>query len=270
MGNLAKYTEEGMEMLMAYAPKFILAIITLLFGLWIINRFIKILGEKFKKKNIDESLSPFLLSLIRIVFKILLLVSVASMVGIQMTSFIAILGAAGLAIGLALSGTLQNFAGGVMILILKPYKVGDYIEAQGEGGIVTEIQIFCTILETLDGRTIILPNAPVSTGIIVNKTTKPQRRVDLTVSIGYNDDIDKTREVLKKLADADKRILNSPMYDILVSELADSSVNFAFRIWVNSSDYWPVYFDMTEKVKKALDENKITIPYPQMDVHVQK
>jgi small conductance mechanosensitive channel len=269
MGNLDKFTEKGIDMLMTYAPKFILAIITLLIGLWIINRFVKILNKRFKKRNVDESLSPFLLSIIGVVLKILLVVSVASMIGIQMTSFIAILGAAGLAIGLALSGTLQNFAGGVMVLILKPFKVGDFIEAQGESGVVKEIQIFNTILETFDGRTIILPNAPVSTGTIVNKTTKPIRRVDLTVGIGYNDDIDKTREVLKKLAEADERILTDPMFDILVSEMADSSVNFAFRLWVKSADYWPVYFDMTEKVKKALDANNISIPYPQMDVHVQ-
>jgi small conductance mechanosensitive channel len=270
MENLDKYSEKGIELLLSYAPKLILALITLIVGLWIIKHFIKILGKTFKEKKLDESLSPFLLSLIGVVFRILLIISVASMIGIQMASFIAILAAAGLAIGLALSGTLQNFAGGVVILLLKPFKVGDYIESQGEGGVVKEIQIFSTLLETFDGRTIILPNSPVSTGTIVNKTTKPQRRVDLTVGIGYNDDIDKTREVLAKLADEDTRVLKDPMYDILVSEMADSSVNFAFRIWVNSADYWAVYFDMTEKVKKALDANKISIPYPQMDVHVQK
>lgn len=270
MENIDSYTQKGMELLITYAPKFILAIITLLIGLWIINRFVKVLGKAFRKRNLDDLLSPFLLSLISILFKVLLVISVASMIGIQMTSFIAILGAAGLAIGLALSGTLQNFAGGVVLLILKPFRVGDYIESQGHEGVVKEIQIFNTFLETYDGRTIILPNAPVSSGTIVNKTTKPQRRVDLTVGIGYGDDIDKTREVLRKLAEEDSRILKDPIYDILVSEMAESSVNFVFRLWVNSADYWAVYFDMTEKVKKALDANNISIPFPQMDVHVQK
>lgn len=270
MGNfdISNLSNKGMELVITYAPKLLLAILTLLVGLWIIKKFLKIIGKTFEKQNVDESLRPFLLSLMGAIFKILLIISVVGMIGVQMTSFVAILGAAGLAIGLALSGTLQNFAGGVILLILKPFKVGDLVEIQGHTGVVKEIQIFNTILETPDGRTIVLPNAPVSTGTIVNKSTKPFRRVDLTVGIGYDDDIDKAREVLKKLADDDKRVLKDPMYDILVSELADSSVNFAFRLWVNSADYWGVYFDMHEKVKKALDAANISIPYPQRDVHL--
>lgn len=270
MGNfdISNLSNKGMELVITYAPKLLLAILTLLVGLWIIKKFLKIIGKTFEKQNVDESLRPFLLSLMGAIFKILLIISVVGMIGVQMTSFVAILGAAGLAIGLALSGTLQNFAGGVILLILKPFKVGDLVEIQGHTGVVKEIQIFNTILETPDGRTIVLPNAPVSTGTIVNKSTKPFRRVDLTVGIGYDDDIDKAREVLKKLADDDKRVLKDPMYDILVSELADSSVNFAYRLWVNSADYWGVYFDMHEKVKKALDAANISIPYPQRDVHL--
>jgi small conductance mechanosensitive channel len=248
--------------------KLIGAILVLIIGLWIVKGMTKTIRRMMEKSKMDESLIPFLGSIIGVILKVLVVISVLGMVGIEMTSFIAILGAAGLAIGMALSGTLQNFAGGVMILIFKPFKVGDLIEAQGYTGSVKEIQIFNTILETLDGQTIILPNSPVSTGAIINKSTKPVRRVDLTVGIGYDDDIDKAREVLKGLAEADERVLKDPNYDIFVSELADSSVNFAFRLWVNTPDYWGVYFDMHEAVKKALDKNGISIPYPQTDVHI--
>lgn len=263
-----QYLDKIKDLGVVYAPKFLLAILTLVIGLWIIKKVMNVISKNFEKQKIDISLKPFLITMISAIFKILLVISVAGMVGIEMTSFIAILGAAGLAVGLALSGTLQNFAGGVIILILKPFKVGDFIEAQGHAGVVKEIQIFATILETPDGRTIILPNAPVSTGAIVNKTTKPTRRVDLTVGIGYQDDIDKTRTVLQGLADADERVLKDPACDIFVAELADSSVNFVYRLWVNSENYWPVYFDMHEKVKKALDANNISIPFPQTDVHL--
>ncbi len=258
----------AMEYLTTYGLKFLGALLVLILGLWIVKGLTKTVRKMMTKSKMDQSLVPFLSSIVSVLLKVLVVISVLGMAGIEMTSFIAILGAAGLAIGMALSGTLQNFAGGVMILIFKPFKVGDLIEAQGYTGSVKEIQIFNTILETLDGQTIILPNAPVSTGAIVNKSTKPIRRVDLTVGIGYGDDIDKTREVLKGLAEADQRVLKDPAYDILVSELADSSVNFAFRLWVNSADYWGVYFDMHEAVKKALDANGITIPYPQTDVHI--
>ena len=268
MENLENYSDKAIEMIMEYGPKLLLAIVVLIVGLWIIKGFTKQLKRVMEKRNIDESLRPFLLSLLGAVLKILLVISVMQMVGVAMTSFVAILAAAGLAIGMALSGTLQNFAGGVMILILKPFKVGDYIESQGHGGVVKEIQIFHTILETFDGRTIILPNAPVSNGSLVNKSTKPVRRVDMIFGIGYGDDIDKARKVIKDYVDSDSRVLKDPAYDILVSELGDSSVNFAVRLWVNSADYWGVKFDTTENIKKAFDKNGISIPFPQRDVHV--
>lgn len=268
MENLEKYSDKAIELLMVYGPKLILAIIVLIVGLWIIKGFTKHLSKTFEKRSIDVSLRPFLLSLIGVIFKLLLVISVMQMVGVAMTSFVAILGAAGLAIGLALSGTLQNFAGGIMILILKPFKVGDFIEAEGHGGVVKEIQVFHTILETPDGRTIILPNAPVSNGSIVNKSTKPVRRVDMVFGIGYGDDIDKARDVIKKYVDSDVRVLKDPAYDILVSSLGDSSVNFSVRLWVNTADYWAVMFDTTENIKKEFDKNKISIPFPQRDVHV--
>lgn len=270
MENLETYTDKAVELLMVYGPKLLLAIVVLIVGLWIIKGFTKQMKRLMEKRNVDESLRPFLHSLISSILKILLVISVMQMVGVAMTSFVAILAAAGLAIGMALSGTLQNFAGGVMILILKPFKVGDYVESSGHGGVVKEIQIFHTILETFDGRTIILPNAPVANGALVNKSTKPVRRVDLTFGIGYGDDIDKARKVIKEYVDKDSRVLKDPAYDILVSELADSSVNFAVRLWVKSADFWAVKFDTTENIKKAFDKNGISIPFPQTDVHLMK
>jgi small conductance mechanosensitive channel len=187
-----------------------------------------------------------------------------------MTSFIAILAAAGLAVGMALSGTLQNFAGGVMILLFRPFKVGDYINALGYSGTVKEIQIFNTILTTPDNVTIILPNGGLSGSAMTNYSTQATRRVDLTYGIGYDDDIDKAREILKNLIAGDKRILKDPEPFVAVSELADSSVNFVVRVWVNSSDYWGVFFDMQETVKKRFDDNGVSIPFPQTDVHVHQ
>lgn len=261
------YTTKAIEMIMEYGPNLILAILTLFIGLWVIKSVTRLTEKVLQKRNVDESLVPFLRSMINIIFKAILVISVIEMVGVETTSFVAILGAAGLAVGMALSGTLQNFAGGVMILIFKPFKVGDFIETQGHMGIVKEIQIFNTILNTLDNKTIIIPNAPISSSSMTNFSTETTRRVDMTFGIGYNDDIDKAKSVLKTLVEADGRVLKDPQYFIAVAELADSSVNFVVRVWVNSSDYWGVFHDMQENVKKAFDKENISIPYPQMDVH---
>ena len=190
------------------------------------------------------------------------------MLGVQMTSFVAILGAAGLAVGMALSGMLSNFAGGVMILIFKPFKAGDFIEAQGHMGTVSEIQIFNTILLTPDNKTIIIPNGGLSTGSMTNFSTEPQRRVDMTFGIGYGDDTAKAREVMMGLINADDRILKDPEPFVAVSELADSSVNFVVRVWCNAADYWGIYFDMQEKIYNTFNTEGLNIPFPQMDVHV--
>jgi small conductance mechanosensitive channel len=200
----------------------------------------------------------------------MLVITVLGMLGIEMTSFIAILGAAGLAVGMALSGTLQNFAGGVMILVFKPFKIGDVIEAQGYTGKVDQIQIFNTIMKTPDNKTIIIPNGGLSTSSMVNYSTEATRRVDWTIGIAYGDDADKAREVIKRLCDEDSRILKDPELFIAVSALADSSVNFAVRAWVNAADYWGVYFDLNEKVYKTFESEGLNIPFPQMDVHVHK
>jgi len=200
--------------------------------------------------------------------KLLLFISVITMVGIQMTSFIAILGAAGLAFGLALSGTLQNFAGGVMLLILKPFKAGDFIEAQGFTGTVKEIQIFHTILNTIDNKTIIIPNGPLSNGAVTNYSAEPHRRVDWTFGISYSDNIDHAREIVLGLLNADKRILQEPAPFVGLISLGDNSVDLITRAWVETPDYWDVFFAMNERVKKAFDDKSISIPFPQHDVHL--
>jgi len=251
-----------------WGPRLIGAIIVLLVGLQIIGWLSKWLKKSFEKRNVDPSLRPFLRSLITTLLKVLLVISVMGMLGIQMTSFIAILGAAGLAIGLALSGTLQNFAGGVIILIFKPYKVGDYITAAGHSGTVNEIQIFVTILKTPDNVTIIIPNSELATSSLTNYSAEQTRRVDWTFGVAYGDDFNKAKDVLLKIIKADERIHAAPEPFIVLGELADSSVNLIVRVWVNASDYWDVKFDMNEKVYKTFAEEGLNIPFPQMDVHV--
>jgi small conductance mechanosensitive channel len=192
------------------------------------------------------------------------------MIGVETTSFVAILAAAGFAIGLALQGSLGNFAGGVLILLFKPFKVGDFIEAQGETGSVKKIQIFNTILTTGDNKTIIIPNGPLSNGNITNYSTQDTRRVDMVFGIGYDDDIKKAKTILEKMIKSEKRAIRLEDSLVAVGELADSSVNFKVRVWVNSGDYWGVYHDFHENVKLTFDKEGISIPYPQMDIHQYK
>lgn len=266
--NSDKMILEFKELALEYGPKLIGAIIVLIIGLWVVKGLTNWIGKLLTKKEVDPSLSPFLKSIINTLLKVMLVISVLGMLGIEMTSFVAILGAAGLAVGLALSGTLQNFAGGVMILIFRPFKVGDFITAQGHSGTVREIQIFNTILKTPDNKTIIIPNGGLSTSSMVNFSTEPQRRVDWTFGIGYGDDSSKAKELLRKLCDEDERILKDPEVFIALSELGDSSVNFVVRAWVNAPDYWDVFFEMNEKVYTRFEKEGLNIPFPQMDVHV--
>ncbi len=251
-----------------YSPKIIGGIIVLLIGLWITKLITKSVGKALAKSKLDQSLIPFLKSLTNIILKILVVITVMGMIGIQMTSFIALIGAAGLAVGLALSGTLQNFAGGVIILILKPFKVGDFIEAQGFLGTVKEISIFATMLNTGDKKLIIIPNGPLSTGSLTNFSTEPQRRVDWKFGMAYGDDVENFKKAINDFFAEDTRILKQPASFIGLSELGDSSVNFAVRAWVNSADYWGVFFDINEKVYKKFGDYKLNIPFPQMDVHL--
>ena len=268
--NTEQIMSQLTEIAVNYGPKLLGAIAIWIIGGWIIKAMLNGFGKMMDRGNTDDSLKPFLKGIVGTLLKIMLVISVLGMLGIEMTSFIAILGAAGLAVGLAMSGTLQNFAGGVMILIFKPFKAGDVIDAQGYVGSVKEIQIFNTILKTPDNKTIIIPNGGLSNSSMVNFSTEEKRRVDWSIGIGYGDDVDKAKKVIKKLCDEDSRILKDPEVFIAVSELADSSVNFAVRAWVNAADFWGVFFEMNEKVYKTFDKEGLNIPYPQMDVHISK
>ncbi|NGY36418.1 mechanosensitive ion channel [Flavobacterium sp. XN-5] len=263
---LEKITDFGFE----YAPKLIGAIIVLFIGLWVSSLITKGVRKSLEKSNIDQSLVPFLRSITNILLKGLVAITVMGMIGIQMTSFVAIIGAAGLAVGLALSGTLQNFAGGVIILILKPFKIGDFIEAQGYTGTVKEISIFSTLLNTVDKKLIIIPNGPLSTDALTNFSAEPTRRVDWTYGIAYGDDLENFKKAINDFIAEDPRILQDPAPFIGLSELAGSSVNFAVKVWVDSPDYWAVFYDMNEKVYTRFGEYKLNIPFPQMDVYVHK
>ncbi|PAU81810.1 mechanosensitive ion channel protein MscS [Halovibrio salipaludis] len=263
--QLQELTSMAAGMAMNYLPQLLLAVITLVVGLWLINRFVTALDRKLTAK--DPTLGRFVTGLVSILFKIILLISVASMVGIATTSFIAVLGAAGLAVGLALQGSLANFAGGVLILIFKPFKVGDVIEAQGFLGTVKEIQILYTVVDTFDNRQVVMPNASLSNASLTNYSAYPNRRVDMTIGISYTDDIQKAREVIQKTLATDERILRDPEPMIVVGDLGDSSVDLKVRIWANGDDLWLCYWHMLEQIKVAFDQNGITIPYPQRDVH---
>lgn len=254
------------DLLLEYGPRVILAIVTLVIGLWIIGILTRGFNRFMDKREFDPSLKPFLKSLFNATLKILLALSILGMVGIEVTSFIAILGAAGLAIGLALQGTLQNFAGGVVILILKPYEVGHYITGGGHSGTVQGIMIFNTVLKTPDNVTIIVPNSALASSSITNYSKEEKRRVDLTFGIGYDDDLKLAKNTLKEIYENDERVLKDPELFIAISALADSSVNIVVRAWVNAPDYWAVYFDMLETVKLKFDEKGITIPYPQREI----
>ena len=261
-------SDEIMAMVQGFGLRLIYAVLVIVIGLWIANATTSAVKKTMNKRGVDPSLQPFLGGIIGTLLKVMVCISAISMLGVQMTSFVAILGAAGLAVGMALSGMLSNFAGGVMILIFKPFKAGDFIEAQGHMGTVSEIQIFNTILLTPDNKTIIIPNGGLSTGSMTNFSTEPQRRVDMTFGIGYGDDTAKAREVMMGLINADDRILKDPEPFVAVSELADSSVNFVVRVWCNAADYWGIYFDMQEKIYNTFNTEGLNIPFPQMDVHV--
>ncbi|MEG1635813.1 MAG: mechanosensitive ion channel, partial [Rikenellaceae bacterium] len=230
----------------------------------------KIVRNILEKREIDVSLRSFILSFISITLTLLLIITIVTILGIDTTSFVALFASAGLAIGMALSGTLQNFAGGVLILFLKPFKVGDFIETQGQVGTVKDIHLFNIILNTPDNKTIVIPNGGISNGIINNYSREERRRVDWTFSIAYGDDYDTARELILSLLKADQRVFWDPQPLVALGSLADSSVNLTVRAWVLTSDYWGVYFDMNEKVYKTFSTNGLNIPFPQLDVHMVK
>lgn len=256
------------ELVAFYGLKIIAAIIIFLVGRWIAKIIKAMIGKSLKKKNADPTLSSFICDLTYIVLITFIILAALSQLGIQTTSFIAVIGAAGLAIGLALQGSLANFAAGFLMIIFRPFKAGDYIEGAGASGIVEHISIFTTQLKTLDNKTIIIPNAKIMGDNIINYSAKETRRVDLVFGVSYRDDLQTVRQVLQGVVDNDHRILKDPATQIIVKELSDSSVNFEVRAWVKTADYWDVCFDTTESVKKRFDAEGIHIPFPQRDVHL--
>lgn len=252
-----------------YGLPLLLAVATLIVGLYVIKVLVKFMKRRMEKADVDPSLRPFLLSLVSTILRICLVFSVVGMVGVETSSFVAVLAAAGLAIGMALQGTLGNFAGGVMILFFKPFKVGDLIEAQGQKGVVKEIQIFNTIMTALDNRVIIIPNGPLSTGVMVNYTANDTRLVDMTFGIAYGESTDLAKDTIMGILQSHPKVLKDPAPAVMVKELADSSVNFAARVWVNTPDYWDVYFDTQKAVYDKFEKTDgLSIPFPQTDVHV--
>jgi len=261
-------TEKWIELAVDYGLKIIGAILIWIIGSWVIKKLLKATGSIMSKRSYDISLQKFLMNLLGWALKIILIIVVLGTVGVETTSFAAILAAAGLAIGMALQGSLGNFAGGVLIMIFKPFKIGDLIEAQGEIGVVKEIEIFTTKLTGLSNKEIIIPNGSLSNGNIVNYTTEGTRRVDLVFGVGYDSDIKKTKEVIMNVLTSHPKVLKDPAPTVNLMELADSSINFATRPWCKTEDYWTVYFEITENVKEALDAAGIEIPYPhQVEIH---
>ena len=247
-----------------------IALVIFVIGKWIARAISNLIKKLMTKNNMDEALVGFIGSLVYWALLIMVVIAALGKLGIQTGSFIAIVGAAGLAVGLALQGSLSNFAAGVLILIFRPFKIGDFVEVAGEAGVVKKIQIFTTELSTGDNKQVIIPNSGVTGGNITNYSTHDTRRVDLTMGIGYEDDIDKARNAILDEINKEERILKDPAPTVAVIELADSSVNFVVRPWVNAADYWGVYFDLTEAMKKRFDAEGISIPFPQQDVHMHQ
>lgn len=250
--------------------KIVLALLIYAAGRWIIRRIVRVLNAVLERRQIDVSLRSFLRHTMRVVFSLLLILSVIQTLGVNVTSIIALFASATLAVGMALSGTAQNFAGGVMILLMKPYRVGDYISAQGQSGTVKEIKLFSTVILTADNQTIYIPNNTIATAIIDNYSTAELRRVEWTVGISYGDDVDVARRTILELLEADPRVERSPAPVVWVAALADSAVNLSVRAWVKNADYWNIFFEYNEKMYKTLPEKGIGFPFPQMDVHVKR
>ena len=268
--NIQKMAETYTPIVMEYGVQFISALVIFIVGKWLAGKAANLMQTQMEKRNIDPMVSGFASSLIH--WGLIAFVTIAALgqIGIQTASFIAIIGAAGLAVGLALQGSLANFAAGVLILIFKPFKLGDFISAGGESGSVSEIRIFSVQLVTPDNKEIILPNSTIMSGSITNFSAKDKRRVDLTIGVSYDAFLPDVRKILEDIVAAEPLVLQNEANMVAVAELGDSSVNLVVRSWVKSPDYWTVYFNLTETIKLKLDEANIGIPYPQMDVHVQK
>ena len=256
------------DLSVSFGSKLLVALLVFFIGRWIVKKLNRLVIYILTKRHVEASLATFTKSLVSITLNFTLVIIIISVLGIETSSFIALFASAGVAVGMALSGTLQNFAGGVMILLFKPFKVGDYIEAQGQSGTVKEIQIFNTIITTTDNKVIIIPNGGLSTGIMMNYSKESQRRVDWVFGIGYGDSYEHAKTVIARLLDNDPRVLKDPNYFIALTALNSSSVDIVVRAWVKAENYWGVFFDMNEKVYKTFAEENLNIPFPQMDVHL--
>jgi len=268
--DFSKYTDMSITYASEYGFKIIAAILIFVIGKWAVKKSTALSKKLMIKAKVDQTLVEFLESIIYFVLLIVVILASLNTLGINTTSFLALFGAASLAIGLALKDSLSNIGAAVLIIIFRPFKVGDYIDAGGASGTVEDINLFSTILSPVDNRTIIVPNSSIIGGNITNYSNKPTRRVSHVFSIGYDDDLKLAKETLLKIMYADERVLAEPAPFVAVSELAESSVNFVFRAWVKNEDYWDVHFDMLEKVKLTFDEKGISIPYPQIDIHTNK
>ncbi|MCG8685942.1 MAG: mechanosensitive ion channel [Desulfobacterales bacterium] len=251
-----------------YSVKILAAILVLVIGKWLAGKISNLVTKLLEKNKVDITLVRFLQSIIYYTLLVVVVIAAAGQLGINTTSFLTIVGAAGLAIGLALKDSLSNFASGVMLILFRPYRVDDFVDIGGVSGNVVSISLFTTELNTVDNKRVIVPNSSITSNVITNVTANDTRRVDLVIGIGYDDDIKKAKEILKQVVEEDDRILKDQKTNIAVSELADSSVNFIVRPWVKTQDYWSVYFDLLEKIKLTFDDQGISIPYPQQDVHL--
>ena len=267
--DISSYIPDNIaEILSGYAFSLLMALLIFIIGKWIVNKIVAVFGKVLRKvKGVEETLIKFLENIVYYALMIVVLLTALGKLGVETTSFLAILGAAGLAIGLALKDSLSNFASGVMIILFKPFKVGDFVTAGGVTGSVTEVGIFNSVFTTGDNQKVIVPNGTITSGSIVNVNANDTRRVDLVVGISYDDDIKKTKDVLNEIIKSNDKVLMNKGVTVAVSELADSSVNFVVRVWVNTPNYWDVKFDLTEKIKITFDKEGISIPFPQQDVH---
>ena len=266
--DLQQLAAKAQSLATEFGIDIIAALAIFIIGRWVANLITKGVRRLLERADVDATLVKFLSNIVRILLLIFVILAAIGQLGIQTTSLIAVLGAAGLAVGLALQGSLSNFAAGVLVIIFRPYKVGDYIEAAGVSGTVDEVQIFNTVMNTPDNKRIIVPNSQITGGIITNYSAHETRRVDFTFGIGYADDIDKAKKIIEEVLTADERVLEDPAPQIVVAELADSSVNIVARPWAKAADYWGLKFEVTETVKKRFDAEGISIPFPQRDVHV--
>lgn len=268
MRTIDKLISQGIDLTFVIVPKVLLALITYFIGAFIIKILVKSIKNIFNKYEIEPSLAIFLSSFIRVFLYVMLFLAIAQTVGIEATSFLAVLGAAGLAVGLALQGSLSNFAGGVLILIFKPFKVGDIIDAQGTLGSVESIDILYTKVKNFDNKIVVIPNGALANANITNLTTEPTRRVEMNVGVAYGTDLKRTRAVITGVLKKDIRILKDPEPVVYFVSFGDSSLDLSIRCWVNTDDLWPVYWDGMEAIKEALEEQNIEVPFPQRDVHM--